>query len=99
MIKESKMKLRNSVSSPSPTLQGKAKRLHDENTPLSIQNQADNVQSPTPSDDDDDEWKPPQKSRRITFSPSSESDADADSVQDKCVTAIRRRTSIQDLEL
>eukprot|EP00956_Cyclotella_meneghiniana_P004285 scaffold5257_cov23-Cyclotella_meneghiniana.AAC.3 len=94
MIKESKMKLRNSVSSPSPTLQGKAKRLHDENTPLSIQNQADNVQSPTPSDDDDDEWKPPQKSRRITFS-----DADADSVHEKCITAIKddqykRRTRI-----
>eukprot|EP00956_Cyclotella_meneghiniana_P013195 scaffold18875_cov22-Cyclotella_meneghiniana.AAC.2 len=87
MFKESKMKLRNSVSSPSPTLQGKAKRLHDENTPLSIQNQEDNVQSP--SDDDDDEWKPPQKSRRITFSPSSESDADADIVQDKCVTTIK----------
>eukprot|EP00956_Cyclotella_meneghiniana_P004287 scaffold5258_cov26-Cyclotella_meneghiniana.AAC.2 len=82
-FKESKMKLRNSVSSPSPTLQGKAKRLHDENTPLSIRNQADNVQSP--SDDDDDEWKPPQKSRRITFSP----DADADSVHEKCVTAIK----------
>ena len=66
MIQESKMKLCNSVSSPSPTLQGKAKRLHDKNTPLPLKIQADNVQSPNV--DDDNEWKPPHKCRQIKLS-------------------------------